>query len=68
MIAYGLARDGKCNKNSIPKDIKHTALLFDMSGGRIPGIMSLIMPLLRRIANRARKKGLETELIEKYCE
>ncbi len=67
MIAYGLARDGQCNKNSIPKDIKHTALLFDMAGGRIPGIMSMAMPLLRMIAKKARKKGIEKELIEKYC-
>lgn len=66
-IAYGLARDGKCNKDSLPKDIRHTALLFDMSGGRVPGLLSFAMPILKFIAKKARKKGIEKELIAKYC-
>jgi hypothetical protein len=29
--------------------------------------MSLVMPVFRFLAARARKKGIERELIEKYC-
>ena len=67
MITYGLARDGKCNKHSLPKDIKHTALLFDMAAGRVPGLLSLAMPILKMIAKKARAKGIEKELIDRYC-
>jgi len=67
VIAYGLARDGKCNKNSIPKDINHLAILFDLGEGRLPGLMSIAMPILKIIARKARKKGIEKELFDKYC-
>ncbi len=66
-IAYGLAADGLTNKKSIPKNFTYLALLFTMSDGNIPGLFSLMTPLLRWAANRARKRGIEQELINRYC-
>jgi quercetin dioxygenase-like cupin family protein len=66
-IVYGLAVDGKVNKQGLPTNIYHLALVFVMGEGRVPGVMSLVMPLFRFLAGRARKKGIEQELIEKYC-
>lgn len=39
-----------------------------MGEGRVPGVMSLLMPVFRLLAARARKKGIEQELISKYCQ
>jgi quercetin dioxygenase-like cupin family protein len=66
-IVYGLAVDGKVNKQGLPTNIYHLALVFVMGEGRVPGVMSLVMPLFRFLAARARTKGIERELIEKYC-
>ncbi len=66
-IGYGLAADGLTNKKTIPKSIKHTALLVCMSDMNVPGVLTLIFPLLKRIANKARATGEEQRLINKYC-
>jgi quercetin dioxygenase-like cupin family protein len=66
-IMYGLATDGKANKQGLPTNINHLAIVFVLAGARVPGMMSLMMPLFRLIAARARKLGIERELIEKYC-
>ncbi|MBC7920696.1 MAG: cupin domain-containing protein [Ferruginibacter sp.] len=66
-IAYGLARDGQCSAKGLPKRLDYLALLFDMSEGRMPGLLSLMMPIFRMVARKARAKGVEKELIEKYC-
>ncbi|MBC8075330.1 MAG: cupin domain-containing protein [Chloroflexales bacterium] len=67
-IAYGLATDGKANKQGLPTNIYHLAVIFVMGEGRVPGVMSLLMPVFRLLAARARKKGIEQELIRKYCQ
>ena len=67
-IAYGLARDGYVNKKGFPNRISHIALLMEMGDVRIPGpIFRLIGPVLRWIASRARRRGVEQDLIERYC-
>jgi len=38
-----------------------------MSDGNMPGLFSLMTPLLKWSANRAGKKGIEQELINRYC-
>ena len=43
------------------------ALFADMSASNATGLTGLLMPLLKRIAARARARGLERELVEKYC-
>ena len=66
-IAYGLARDGLSNRKGVPKSLVHTALLIELSDTNVPGFISFIAPLLRVIAKRARRKGIERELVERYC-
>jgi hypothetical protein len=66
-IAYGLARDGQCNAKGLPKRLDHTALLLDIGEGKIPGFLSLLMPVMRMLARKARARGVEKELLEKYC-
>lgn len=66
-IVHGLAKDGKCNSKGIPKNISELAVLFDLGEGRVPGILALITPLLSFIAKRARRKGVEKYLVERYC-
>ncbi|MBX3063807.1 MAG: cupin domain-containing protein [Anaerolineae bacterium] len=66
-IAYGLATDGLVNDKGIPKNIAHLALLIELSDTGMPSIFSLIKPVMRRIAASARRRGIEQELIQRYC-
>jgi len=65
-IGYGLARDGKCKPNGFPKDKLALAWLFDISESNLPGWMSLFEFILRWQAKKARKKGIDKLLTEKY--
>lgn len=67
-ILYGLAADGLTNKNGIPTNIKHIALIATMSDMNLPGFFTWIFPLLQLIAKRARKAGLERSLLARYCQ
>jgi mannose-6-phosphate isomerase-like protein (cupin superfamily) len=66
-ILYGLAADGLTNQKSVPRSLTHTAILVCMSDMNAPGMLTLFFPLLKLIANIARKRGVEQKLIEKYC-
>ncbi|MVN23527.1 cupin domain-containing protein [Mucilaginibacter arboris] len=66
-ILHGLAADGLYNDKGVPKNLTHLAVCGIMSDMRLPGLMSLTTPLLKFIAARARKKGIEQQLLEKYC-
>lgn len=65
-IGYGLAADGLTSKSGIPKSIAHLALLLDLTDTRLPGLFSLLNPIIRSSARRARKKGIDKALLEKY--
>ena len=65
-IGYGLARDGQCKPNGFPKDKLALAWLFDISESNLPGWMSLFEFILRAQAKKARKKGIDQQLMEKY--
>lgn len=67
-IAYGLAKDKLTNQKGVPKKFSHLALLATASGTIPAGTASLIMPLLQWQAKRARKKGIEKELMDRYCQ
>ena len=67
-IAYGLATDGKTNKESLPTNPYHLAVIFILGEGIVPGLFSLLTPVFRILAARARKLGIEQELIDKYCQ
>ena len=66
-VAYGLAADGRANSRGLPKNLYHTALLFEWGEGRMPGIFTLIGPLMRLLAKRARREGIDRELETRYC-
>ncbi|HLO60134.1 MAG TPA: cupin domain-containing protein [Bacteroidales bacterium] len=66
-IIYGLAADGLTDNKSVPKSLKHTAIVVCMSDMNIPGMLSLLFPLLKRISDKAIKNGEQQKLIDKYC-
>src|SRR4029077_17278008 len=66
-IGYGLAEDGKSNNKGIPKSFTHVALLTTMADTVLPGVLSLILPVIRWKAKQAIRKGVDKELISKYC-
>lgn len=65
-IGYGLANDGLCKPNGFPKDKLALAWLFDISESNLPGWMSIFEFILRKQAKKAREKGIDKALIEKY--
>ncbi len=65
-IGYGLATDGECKPNGFPKDKLALAWLFDISESNLPGWMSIFEFILKKQARKARKKGVDKMLIEKY--
>ncbi len=66
-IIYGLAGDGLTDNKSVPKSLKHTAIIVCMSDMNLPGIFTLLFPLLKRMAARAKSRGEEQKLIDQYC-
>jgi quercetin dioxygenase-like cupin family protein len=66
-ILYGLAADGLTDKKSIPRSLKHTAIILCMSDMNLPGLFTVLFPLLKLIARRAKASGEEQRLIDKYC-
>jgi len=62
----GLARDGKVKKNGLPKSFLLFGYLSVAAGSNIPGIMSLLQPLLNWLHESAVKKGIDKELLSKY--
>lgn len=67
-ILSGLAADGLYNDQGVPKSLTHLAICGIMSDMRLPGLIGLAIPLLKLIATRARAKGIEQQLIDKYCQ
>lgn len=65
-ILYGLAADGRTDKKSRPRSIKHAAILLNMADAKMTGLLSLMSPLLKDVAKKAKANGDEQKLIEKY--
>ncbi|MFZ5553268.1 MAG: cupin domain-containing protein [Bacteroidota bacterium] len=65
-IGYGLARDGQTDKKGFPKDKYALAWLFSISESNLPGLLSLIEPVLRKRARKAIEKGMDKELTGRY--
>jgi quercetin dioxygenase-like cupin family protein len=66
-IMYGLAEDGFSDKNGKPKNFAHLAVALIMSDSNAPGWMSLLAPMVRGAAKRAKKNGTEQWLLDRYC-
>jgi quercetin dioxygenase-like cupin family protein len=66
-IIYGMATDGLTDKNGIPKSVQHKAIVAIMADMNLPGFFTLIFPVLKRVARKAKDSGVEQRLIERYC-
>jgi mannose-6-phosphate isomerase-like protein (cupin superfamily) len=66
-IFYGLAEDGLTDKTGKPKNFAHLAVALTISDSNAPGWMSVLSPVIRAVAKRARKNGTEKWLLDKYC-
>lgn len=65
-ILYGLINDGKADAEGIPEDPLHTAIFAAYSDTRATGALRITNPLLRRLAGRAQRSGVESELVNRY--
>lgn len=65
-IAYGLARDGKCDKNGMPRIPFVLAWLFVHSESNLKGWRSFFEPLLKLQAKLAEAFGMDKSLIRQY--
>jgi hypothetical protein len=50
-----------------PQNPYHMALLLEWSEVRVPRLFTVIEPLMRLLARRARRKGIDGELEARYC-
>jgi hypothetical protein len=66
-ILYGLASDGLSDAKGKPKKFAHLAVALVISDSNASGWMSLLSPVIKRAAKRAKKDGTEKWLMETYC-
>jgi quercetin dioxygenase-like cupin family protein len=66
-IIYSLAEDGLTDKKGKPKKFAHLASILVMSDSNATGMMSILSPVIRAVAKRAKKDGTEKWLLDKYC-
>jgi len=66
-IFYGLAADGLTDKKGKPKKFAHLAVALTISDSNAPGWLSLLAPVIRSTAKRAKKNGTEKWLLDRYC-
>lgn len=66
-VGYGPARDDLIRSDDAPKNLYHMALLLEWPEIRAPGFFTVVEPLMRLLAKRARWKGIDRELATRYC-
>jgi len=66
-ILYGLASDGLSDKKGKPNKFAHLAVALALSDSNASGWMSLLSPIIKRVARRAKKNGTEKWLLDTYC-
>jgi len=66
-IIYSLAADGLTNNKGEPKKFAHLASILVMSDTNGSGFLTLMAPVIRMVARRAKKDGTEQWLLDKYC-
>jgi mannose-6-phosphate isomerase-like protein (cupin superfamily) len=66
-LACGLAQEGLTNREGMPKNLSHAAVLLGFFDPHPTGILRLMMPFFRWKARQARKRGIEAELMDRYC-
>ena len=58
-IIYSLAADGLTNKKGVPNNFAHLASILVMSDTNGSGLLTLLSPVIRMVARRAKKNGTE---------
>lgn len=66
-IGYGLAADGRTGPGGMPRSPLALAVCLERSDMRIVGPAALMNPLVGLLARIARRRGVDTRLIERYC-
>lgn len=67
-IMYGLAHDGLTDKNGIPKNLGIAFWLGEINDSKVHGfVFKLLQPLGKLLVKSIKKKGIDSELIERYC-
>lgn len=66
-ILYGLAGDGLVDKKGVPRRFQHIAIIACMADMNLPGFFTLVFPLMKRVAKKAKASGVEQQLIDRYC-
>jgi mannose-6-phosphate isomerase-like protein (cupin superfamily) len=67
-IMYGLASDGLYHRQRrVPRSFQHLALCMSMSDTCIPGPLSFLNTGFRLAALFARWRGVEKQLLSRYC-
>lgn len=68
-IMYGLAQDGLTAKNGIPKDLGVAFWLGEINDSKVHGLLfKLLQPLGSFLAQGVKKKGIDQELLKRYCQ
>lgn len=65
-VAYGLAADGRTDRQGRPRNPLHLALLLEWGDMSLPGAFALVAPVLRALAAVARRVGVAAELERRY--
>jgi quercetin dioxygenase-like cupin family protein len=63
---YGLAADGRTRPDGTPKNLYELAVLAQWSDIRISGPLRIVQPIFGLLARRARAKGVDRELAQRY--
>lgn len=66
-IMFSLADDNLVNSKGAPRKFSHLASLMVMSDQYATGFLSLLDPILRRAAKKAKENGTEQWLLNRYC-
>ena len=67
-IMYGLAQDGLTAQNGIPKDLGVAFWLGELNDSKVHGLLfKLLQPLGSFLAKGIKKKGIDQELLKRYC-
>ena len=66
-IVYGLASEGKTNAKGVPINLYHLAVVLGLGDTQLPGVLRVLLPVLRVLLARARRTGIEQALIARYC-
>jgi quercetin dioxygenase-like cupin family protein len=66
-IGYGLAADGRTTSKGLPRNPLVLALLAEWSDIEVSGPARRLEPVMANLAAVARRRGLDRELIARYC-